>query len=421
MSIILDAWPWLLAMVTLICLSAMFSGSEAALFSLDQAARKNLRTLGVNGRRADALLNSPDELLSSILFWNLLINMTYFAIAAIVGNRLGASSDEVGSQALLFTVTSLLMIIFFSEMLPKSLALISPIRISLIVGRPLLISFQLVRPLLPLVTASNRLASRLIWPTFEPESEISLADIERAVEFGADDAAMLQRERMAMRGLVEIAETRVSELMRPRNKLWMCTESAEVDLSVAVPASSGHLMITNRDGDMITKSINLRALRPSQIDQLNENMEPVIYVPWSAYVSQVLDEMHAHDHSVAVVVNEFGELAGAVTRDDIFRFVMSPRSDEDDAGIWSIDESENGCIRVSGSVSVRSAAKRLEIVSDGEGVTTLAGYIQRQNGRFPREGDVATFGNYQLTVTKAIDDGWLIEIRPLVAKEGESQ
>ena len=418
MTLLVQAWPWLVGMVILMLFSAIFSGSEAALFSLDQASRKKLRSMGGSGKQADNLLDQPDLLLSAILFWNLLINMTYFAIAAIVGDRLGSEMDHGTSVTMLFTLGSLLAIIFFSEMLPKSFAVISPVWIAAWMGAPLAIAFQLVRPILPLVTASNRLASRLIWPTFEPEDEISLDDIERAIELGTDDAALRRRERAALRGLVEIAETRIVELMQPRTRLWMASNLSEIDVDEAVRCS--HLMVTNLDGDMIRAAIAIRTLRPSQFDQLEDNLEAVVYVPWSAFASQVLDEMQAAECSVAVIVNEFGELAGAVTKNEILSFIMTIRNDEDADAAWSIQELGDGIFRTLGSVSVRSVARRLGAEVDEEGVTTLMGLVQRQNGRFPRIGDRATLGEYQLLVQSEAEEGWVIEIEHLDDQLGES-
>ncbi len=395
-------------MTVLIVLSALFSGSEAALFSLTPRSRKNLDRAGLGGRIASRLLKDPERLLSAILFWNLLINMTYFAIAAIVGGKIERDPESSHSLAILFTISSLMTIIFFSEMLPKSLAVLAPLRLSVLVGPPLSLAVRIVSPALPLVAVTNKAAGRLIWPTFEPEPEIDLADIERAIELGTDDAALLQRERMALRGLVEIAETRVNELMRPRSRLWLCTDLSDRDSIVGQPLHSNFLMLVD-DDEMIVKAIGIRMLRPSHFDDLAHFAEPVIYVPWSACVSQVLDLLNEEDRSVAVVVNEFGELVGAVTIDDILRRVLAPRDDEDFLGEASVQEIEAGYYRVWGSVSVRSLAKRLGIDVDGEGVATIAGYIGRHNQRVPRPGDTAPMERFTLSVVEQEDEGVWIE------------
>ncbi len=387
----------------LVLFSALFSGSEAALFSLTHRGRKSLARAGIGGRVATKLLEDPERLLSAILFWNLLINMTYFAIAAIIGSKLEADASAGRSVAVVFTMVSLLGIIFFSEMLPKSVAVLAPARLSALVGPPLSIAVRLVSPVLPLVAVTNKAASRLIWPTFEPEPEIDLADIERAIELGTDDAALLQRERMALRGLVEMAETRVSEAMCPRSKLWMCSDPPDRSVVADGMPPSGYLMLTDESG-MIVKAIGVRMLRPSQLDDLRSACEPVIYVPWSALVSQVLDQLNDEDRSVAVVVNEFGELVGAVAIEDILHLVLAPRHDDEFFGDVSIQEIEPSRYRVLGTASVRLLAKRLGIDIASEGFATVAGFIQRYNARLPRPGDSAPMGRFTLTVID-LDDG----------------
>ncbi len=397
-------------MAVLILFSALFSGSEAALFSLDSRGRRGLERAGIGGRIAARLLADPERLLSAILFWNLLINMTYFAFAAIVGSRLEQNQSAGGSVAVAFTAVSLLAIIFFSEMLPKSVAVLAPRQLSILVGPPLSIAVRLVSPVLPLVSVTNLAVSRLVWPGFEPEPEIDLSDIERAIELGTDDAALLQRERMALRSLVGIAEMRVSEIMQPRSKLWTCKEPIDRHWISAETLRDGYLMITDETGEMIVQAINPRLLRPSQLDDLAAACEPVIYVPWSAMVSQVLDRLNEEDRLVAVVVNEFGESVGAVSLDDILRNVLAPAEDVERIGEPSRTETPAGGLRVLGSDSLRRLSKRLDIPVPGEGINTVAGYLQRHNERFPRVGDTAPLGNYILAVVEEAEDVIWIEI-----------
>ncbi|MDE0862572.1 MAG: CNNM domain-containing protein [Rubripirellula sp.] len=417
MNWITDVWLWLLAMGILIVFSALFSGSEAAMFSLNHRSRKSLTRAGVGGRITAKMLADPEHLLSAVLFWNLLINMTYFAIAAIVGSRLENDISLGRPVAVAFTVVSLLAIIFFSEMLPKSVAVLTPVRIAVMLGPPLSLAVRMVSPVLPLVTAVNLAASRLIWPSFKPEQEIDLADIERAINLGTDDAVLLQRERMALQGLVEIAETRVGELMRPRNKLWMSPAPVDPDVVLNSMPSSGYLMVTDSTGEIITHSVSVRMMGPRQLDDMEACSEPVIYVPWSSRVSQVLDRLNEEHRSVAVVVNEFGELLGAVSIDAVMRSILAPRHEEDPFGEVMIQEIAENHYRVSGLVSVRALAKRLGVAVAEEGINTVAGYIQRNNERLPRMGDTARLGDYRLTVLEAEDDGIWIDIVQVEWKE----
>ena len=236
-----------------------------------------------------------------------------------------------------------------------------------------------------------------------------MADIERAIELGTDDAALLNRERMALRGLVEMAETRISELMRPRNRLRLSSHPVQrVDISDQMPPG-GYLMVTDAEG-MIIKAIPVRTLRPSQLDHLEDAAEPVIYVPWSALASQVLDQLNDEDRSVAVVVNEFGELVGATTIDEILRRALAPKNVDVFLGEPAIQEIGTDRYRVFGGASIRRLTKLLRIEVGDEGVTTIAGYIQRHNERLPRIGDTASMDRYLLQVTEQTDDVLWIEV-----------
>ena len=414
MSEIWENAGWLVPMAALILLSALFSGSEAALFSLSARQRRQLRRGGVGGRRAERLLDDSERLLSAILFWNLLINMTYFAIASIIAGRLESSANAGASVAFVFTSTTLLTIIFCSEMLPKSIAVLSPTRTSILVAAPLSLAVRLVSPLLPLVKTSNLLASRLLWPSFEAESEINLADIERAVELGTHDAALLERERLALRSLVEISETRASELLRPRSRLHLVASPIVRDVLFAQSPPGGYAIITDELGERMIGSLGVRLLRPSQLDDFEELVEPVIYVPWSALVSRVMDVLHEKDVSVAIVVDEYGDGIGALSIDRIFHRMLAPQHDhpEETDDPMAIELIGPEHYRGGGSVSLRSLAKQLGIEERDESIATVAGFIQRHNERLPRMGDQAILGDYQLSVVEEDESGDLrIEIR----------
>ena len=239
---------------------------------------------------------------------------------------------------------------------------------------------------------------------------MDLSDIERAIELGTDDAAILQREKTALRELVQIAETRASEMMRPRSKLWITSPPITRAKVLAEGIRDNYLLVTGDDPEYVTHAIRVRTLRPRRLDDLDNASEPVIYVPWSAMISQVLDQLNEEDRSVAVVVNEFGEMMGAVTIDDILQRVLSPRHEDASLGESTIQSLAPDHYRVWGFVSLRRLSKHLGIDIDGEGVTTVAGYIGRTNERLARVGDGATMGDFRLTVTEQADPSVWIDV-----------
>ncbi|MEM6780001.1 MAG: transporter associated domain-containing protein, partial [Planctomycetota bacterium] len=249
------------------------------------------------------------------------------------------------------------------------------------------------------------------WPSFEAEPEIELTDIERAIELSTDDAMLMRRERMTLQALVGMADTRVDELMRPRSKLLIETPPLR---RFSIPDGSppgGYLLVgepKDSTGQTILGSVALRLLRPSQWDDLDSALEPVIHVPWSARVSQVFDQLDSADVNVAIVVNEFGEVVGALSVDDILGGVLASRNRKDEPAD-QIQTIGGNHFRMPGSTSLRALARRLNVSLPEERTATVAGHLQRHNERVPRVGDVAPLPPFELVVTEEDADGVWIE------------
>ncbi len=241
-----------------------------------------------------------------------------------------------------------------------------------------------------------------------------MADIERAIELGTDDAVLLRRERAALRSLVELSEIRVAELMRPRSKLATCLPEPDLSVLASGVPPSGYVMVTDATGHEIIAAIGVRMLRPSQLDDLSSAAEPVLYVPWSARVSQVLDQLNDEARSVAVVVNELGEAVGAVTIDDILRTVLAAAQGSVDTSMRQSVAPSLGdeTFRVAGSTSLRSLAKRLAIEVPDETIITVGGFLQKQNERLPRLGDIGRLDQFVLEVVDDDEEGIWIDVRP---------
>ena len=160
--------PWLGAMAVLMACSGFFSASEAALFYLQPRDRRDMSGGSAAEQAAATLLENPDRLLSSILFWNLVINIAYFSLASIVAIRMESNPDLGSSFAATFAVLALFAIIFFSEMLPKSFGVLRPRTLASMVSLPLWWAVRVVDPLMPFLRWVNLVSRRLIWPGFKP-------------------------------------------------------------------------------------------------------------------------------------------------------------------------------------------------------------------------------------------------------------
>ena len=274
--------PWLVAMGMLILCSAFFSSSEAAWFYLSRRDRRRLEQGSRTQRMAAALLDDPDRLLTAVLFWNLMVNVAYFAIASIASLRLERSGHPTAAGAL--AVGSLLTMIVFSEMLPKSLAVLKPRTLAALFAVPVAAAVRALAPVLPALRLANVLSLRVLWPGFRPEPYLRVGDLERAVELSIDDAALLEQEQRILQSIVLLSQIRADELMRPRTQFLSFRPPVSLADLEGRMTPSGYLLVTEPDNDEVAAAINLQGLSSIPTEHLEHHAEAVVYVPWSTRV-----------------------------------------------------------------------------------------------------------------------------------------
>ncbi len=422
MQALLHSLPQLGAMVVLMGLSAFFSASEAALFSLRAPERAALRTGNRRQRTAYQLLTDPDRLLSAVLFWNLLTNIVYFSLASRIGLQLKKSPDAPATAVFGFTFGALLAIIFLSEMLPKSLAVLMARSLAAIVSLPLSLAVRLVDPLMPAMRLINLLSRRLIWPSFQPEPYLDLNDLERAIELSTTDAQLIDHERNVLRNVVSLSELRVDECMRPRSQLVTFRPPVRWSDVQAQPPPSGYLFVTEVEGEEIVSAVELQTLTEIPEDHLEYFTEPVVYVPWCATVADVVEQMEAKERDAVAVVNELGETIGAMTRKDLQDVVFTNRSSRSERLLnrLPIRQLSDGLWQVTGMTNLRVLEDHFELELPDTPSVTVAGVLQESLQRLPVVGDICDWGRLQFEVTEVLENGHvLVNLRRIDREEKE--
>lgn len=417
MELLIDYAPWLTAMGVLILGSAFFSSSEAALFCLRRPDRHRLASGNRPQRVAATLLAEPDRLLTAVLFWNLLFNLTYFTIVSIVSLRLDREGHTAAGA---FAVGSLLVMIVLSEMLPKSLAVLQPQKLVSVVAIPLAVTVRLLDPIIPGFRLANLLSRRLLWPRFRPEPYLRVGDLERAVQLSTSDATLVEQEQRVLQAIVLLSEIRADELMRPRIQFRLFRPPVSLkDLEGRLPPS-GYLLVSEPDSDEVAAAIALRQLSSVPTEHLEHYAETVVYVPWSTTVAEVLEVMQRQDRQVAAVVNELGETIGILTFDDILETIFSraPSRSERLFQRVPIRRVDLHTWHVTGVTSLRRLVRHFEVDRPASKSQTVAGVVQEMLQRLPRPGDQCDWGPFRF---KVLDEGppgqLLVELTRTDAKE----
>ena len=407
MDSFLQLLPWLITMAVLMACSGFFSASEAALFYLPSRDRREMESGTSAELSAAKLLADPERLLSAVLFWNLVINITYFALASICAIKLETQFALGPTAAASFAVVALLAIIFFSEMLPKSLAVIKPRAIATLVSFPLALSVRIVDPLMPLLQTINLISRRLIWPGFLPEPFMEVTDLERAIEHSGSDAALIKQEQAVLQNIVQLSTIRVEEWMRPRTQFVSFQPPVKLaDLNGSIPAS-GYLLITEPDSGEIEKAIRLDNQYQLDANNMERFADPVLYLPWCATVADALEKMSHRDREVTVVVNEFGDTIGVLTIEDILEtvYVYSPSRSERLLDMPPLQQSSEGRWRVAGIMSLRQLARRLVVEIPETTSVTVGGVIQEAMQRLAEPGDQCDWGPFHFEVVEVAQRG----------------
>jgi CBS domain containing-hemolysin-like protein len=415
MNELLPLLPWFITMVALIICSAFFSASEAALFYLQPRDRREMAGAdGTTGEKVAAgLLDDPDRLLSAVLFWNLVINVGYFAISSIVAIRIERIPSLGSSGAWLFASLTLLLIIFCSEMLPKTFAVLQPRRIARTVGVPLSVAVRVVDPLMPLLRSTNLISRRIIWPGFKAEPAMEVTDLERAIVISGNDAELIKQEQAVLQNIVQLSTIRIEEWMRPRTQFESFQPPVSLsDLGGEVP-KSGYLLVTEAGGGDIERAVRLDNQFHLESENIDRDAEYVLYLPWCATVADALEKMSHRDREVTVVLNEFGETIGILTIEDILEtiFNYSPSRTVRLLDRPAIEKMEDGRWQVAGIMGLRQLAKRLEIEIPHTFCVTVRGIIQDTLQRLAETGDRCEWGPFEFRVLKVAQRGaMLVEV-----------
>lgn len=405
----LEFAPWIAALLGLLAGSAFFSSSEAALFYLRWQQRRELRRGTRPQRLADQLLNDPDKLLSSVLFWNLVINMTYFAIVSMISLKL----EELPQLAVTASIGALLGIIFFGEMLPKSLAVMNAPRLASLVARPMYWAIRAAEPIMPVLQLTNLLSRRLLWPSFTRERALSVMDLERAIELSTTDAQLINQETASLRNIVLLSDIRVDEWMRPRTQFRTFHPPLSWEDFDGRLTPSGFILIAAPQSEEVTRAIRMDELLYVAPEQIEHRAHEVVVLPWCATVADAFEQMRQRDLEVTAVVNEFGETIGILTLDDVLDTIFSyhPSRSKLLLDRKPIHILGPGKWLVAGVTSLRRFERYLGRDLPESKCVTMAGVVQEILQRLATSGDHCVWGPFDLQVLEAPERGhMLIEV-----------
>jgi magnesium and cobalt exporter, CNNM family len=390
----------------LIVLSALFSGSETALFSLTHADRVRLkRERPGTARAVSHLLASPKHLLLTILMLNTAVNVTYFVVSTVLLWQI-ESPAAAGATA----VGTLLAIILFGEVLAKLLAAAHRALWCGLFARPMLV---VVRSLTPIRAVIDHFAlsplSRLVSPQNARPASLSAQELDALLAQSAGQGDIDAGEQDLLAGVVWLGQSKVRDAMTHRTEMdWLSCE-ASLAQTKAVVAQVRRTRIPVRDmtpeGGVIgmlnvSRYFAAAAQQPARAIPIKGFVEPVGFLPESATLDQVLGHFRASGTHVAICVDEHGSVTGMIEIEDTVERLL-PLADAADELKDDINQIGPGCWSVPARLRVHDwlrEAFSTESAAIDPRVSTVGGLVIASLGRLAQAGDCVHIGAIRLEV-----------------------
>src|SRR6201987_1805411 len=401
-------WLTILIVIAVLAVSAFFAASETALTG---ASRGSMLRLAKQGNR-DAeivfeLVANRDRLIGALLLGN---NIANIAASALATGILTAWFGEVG--VLYATAVMTAVVVIFAEVLPKTIAINAPDRFALRVARPMRLTIALIGPLLTVVEVVVRVLMRALGVKVGANQPI-LSPIERlrgAVDLLHSEGKVEKTDRDMFGGLLDLRELQVSDVMVHRTEMVTINADLPAEELVREVLASEYTRIPlwrekpeNIIGVLHAKDL-LRAIRASEGDTSRIDVSTIALPPWFVPemrpVSEQLKAFRRRKTHFAMVVDEYGEVEGIVTLEDILEEIVGDISDEQDVVVAGVRAQPDGSVVVDGSVPIRDLNRAMDWSLPDEEATTVAGLVIHEARSIPERGQSFTFHGFRFRVLR---------------------
>ncbi|MDL5362986.1 hemolysin family protein [Halalkalicoccus sp. NIPERK01] len=389
--------------VVLIGLSAFFSSSEIAMFSLAQHRVEAMVEEDLSGAgMVQVLKEDPHRLLVTILVGNNIVNIAMSAIATgLLGIYFGGA---VAVAASTFGITALVLL--FGESAPKSYAVEHTETWARRVARPLKLAEYLMYPLVVVFDYLTRQINRMTGSAGGAIEApyVTRDEIQDMLETGEREGVLEEDEHEMLQRIFRFTDTIAKEVMTPRLDMTAVPAETSIDEAIETCVQSGHERLPVYEGnlDNVIGIVTIRDLvRQSQYGErevaLADLTTPTLHVPESKNVDELLAEMREDRLNMVIVIDEFGTTEGLVTMEDLVEEVVGEILEGGEAEpIEHVDETT---VVVRGEVNIDEVNEALEIeLPEGEEFETIAGFIFNRAGRLVEEGETISYEGVEITV-----------------------
>ena len=393
-------------LVTLLLLSAFFSGSETALMSLNRYQLRHKARQGHRGARiAENLLQRPDRLIGLILLGNNLVNFSAASLVAIIAFKMGGQ-PAVALGTLILT----LVVLIFSEAAPKTLAALHPERVAFPAA---VIYYPLLKITYPIVWLTNMASNGVLFLFGVRSGDAELTALTReelrTIVHEAGSRISNRYQQMLL-SILDLEKVTVDDVMVPHNEIVgidLDDDTAEIE-RIINQSQHTRLPVYQDNIDQVVGILHLRRLanlaqRSFDQDALRRLLIEPYFVPEGTPLSTQLVQFQRRRERIALVVDEYGDIQGIVTLEDILEEIVGEFTTDPADEIEDVVREGPDFFLVSGAANIRelNRSQGWELPTDGP--KTLNGLIVEMLETIPEPSTCVKISGYPLEIVASDD------------------
>ncbi|WP_018479906.1 gliding motility-associated protein GldE [Pontibacter roseus] len=395
----------------LLLLSALTSGAEAAFFSLtDQDLEKSRRSTHKSQQLVYHLLQSPRQLLASLLIINNALNVSIITLSAYIAWKIFGTTSMAAPVMVVSLLLVTFLIVFFGGVLPKVYAR----KYGYTIAQRMAPILESLRPMLsPVAWLLTRISSFIDRRYRTRSYSKSLEELHHSLDVALSNEETSPEERKILRGIVNFGSITVKQIMRPRMDIVAFPRGATLPELLPQITQWGYsrVPVYRHSTDQIDGILYVKDLLPHLGKGADFNWQRLIrlpfFVPETKHISDLLQDFKEKHVHMAIVVNEYGTTTGLLTMEDVVEEVVGEINDEyDDEEEIIYSQLDENTFIFDGKTSLHDFCKITEIPFDAfNGVKneheTVAGLMLALFGRIPTVGEDTTYGRYHFTIESA--------------------
>jgi len=419
-----DIWKQIVVLLILLLLSGFFSSAETSLVAVSKIKIRSMAESGV--KRAQTLMKifeNDAKMLSAILIGNNLVNTYAASIASMIALSFGGSAAV---SVATFIITFLILV--FGEITPKTIATQNAEKLALAYGPVILFLMRILTPVIWFINLFSACILKILGVGKDSRPSMTESELRTIVDVSHEEGVIEEDEKEMINNVFDLGDAVAKDVMVPRVYVVMADVESSYDDLIRLFREEQFTRIPIYEGnvDNIIGLINMKDLLLYE-DLEHFDIRKILRKPYftveNKNVSDLLMEMKQSTFNLAIVLDEYGEVAGIVTVEDIVEEIVGEVQDEYDAHeMENIQKIDDHTYDVKGFINLHDLNDELHLHLDSEDFDSIGGLIIDRLGRLPQLNDQVTLENGIILQVKKIDKNRIEEVRlilPVCAEDAE--